>query len=60
MSISPEKILVYEIREHIAQLPEPLRVECETVATELRARLKDNAAATLAFALVGAELQCDA
>jgi hypothetical protein len=53
--MTPEKLVLYEIRDVIAQLPEDDRIIVESIAMTLRNILKDNEHASMAYALVGAE-----
>jgi hypothetical protein len=55
--MTPEKLVLYEIRDTIAQLPEDDRIMIEAIAMTLRNILKgeQHAHATMSFALVGAE-----
>lgn len=55
--MTPEKILLYEIRETISQMSEDDRIKVEVRATTLRNMLKDDMHALMAFALVSAEQQ---
>lgn len=54
--MTPEKIVLYEIREAIAQLSEDDRISVTVRATTLRNIIKDDEHALMAFALIGAEL----
>jgi hypothetical protein len=54
--MTPEKIVLYEIRDTIAQMSEDDRIKVEVRATTLRNILKGDEHAAMAFALVGAEL----
>ena len=53
--MTPEKIVLYEIRDAISKLAEGDRIMVEARAMTLRNILKDDEHAVLAFALVGAE-----
>lgn len=54
--MTPEKIVLYEIRDAISKLPEDDRIKVEVRAGTLRGILSDGEHAAMAFALVGAEM----
>lgn len=53
--MTPEKLVLYEIRDAISKLSEEDRIKVEVRAGTLRNILKDGEHAMMAFALVGAE-----
>lgn len=53
--MTPEKLVLYEIRDVIAKLPNDDQIKVEVRAATLRGILKDGEHAAMAFALVGAE-----
>lgn len=53
--MTPEKIVLYEIKEAIEQLPEADRIQVEAIAVTIRNMLKADQRAYMALALVGAE-----
>ncbi len=53
--MTPEKQVLYEVREAIEGLPEDDRVRVQVIAMTLRNILTDGPLAMMAFALVGAE-----
>lgn len=54
--MTPEKIVLYEIREAISKLSNDDQIKVAVRATTLRNIIKDGEHALMAFALVGAEL----
>ena len=54
--MTPEKLLLFEIKDAIANLSEDDRIKVECIAATLRNILRDNPHAAMAYALVGAEL----
>ena len=54
--MTPEKIVLYEIRDAISKLSEDDRIKVEVRAMTLRNIVADGEHAAMAFALVGAEL----
>lgn len=57
--MTPEKIVLYEIRDTIAKLSEDDRIKVEARAMTLRNILKGDEHAAMAFALVGAEMSVE-
>jgi hypothetical protein len=53
--VTPEKAVLYEVREAIDNLPEDDRIKVQAIAMTLRNILRDNWHAEMAYALVGAE-----
>lgn len=54
--MTPEKIVLYEIKEAISQLSEDDRIKVEARAGTIRNIIYADEHAMMAFALVGAEL----
>lgn len=54
--MTPEKIVLYEIKEAISQLSEDDRIKVEVRAGTIRNIISADEHAMMAFALVGAEL----
>jgi len=54
--VTPEKIVLYEVRDAISKLSEDDRIKVEVRAMTLRNILKGDEHAAMAFALVGAEM----
>lgn len=54
--MTPEKLVLYEIRDTISKLPNDDQIKVEVRAGTLRNIVKGDEHAAMAFALVGAEL----
>lgn len=54
--MTPEKMALFEIRDVIEQLPQQDQAKIQEFAALFRNLLKDECYATMAFALVGAEM----
>lgn len=57
--MTPEKLVLYEIRDAISKLSEDDRIKVEVRAGTLRNMLKHDEHVVMAFALVGAELAAE-